>query len=355
MNTRLIAKYLTPLILLMVIVAILVWWFVPALSNTAAPPTASTPAPTQRVTTVNGVTVVTLDMATQAQSGIRAEPLSGAEVQAETSAYGTVLDLQPLMDQRVRYDTARADADAARAMLAASRQEYERSRVLYQDNQNISLKTYQAAQASYRADQARADAAGLKAQNLRAEVQQQFGVTLARWALAARSAEFARLLSRQDVLLRVTLPIDVGVAAPARIQIEANTTQRLPAFLVSPSPQIDPVIQGSAFIYRTASPIATGTNVVAYLPASKQTIPGILIPASAIVWYGGQPWAYVQISNDRFGRYPVAQQSPMQGGFVVSQGFKQGQRVVVSGAQLLLSEELRPPPGSTGCKDPECD
>ena len=355
MNTRLLAKYLTPLILLIIIGAVLVWRFVPGLFNTPAPSPVSPPADAQRVANVNGVPVITLDTATQVQSGIRAEPLSGADRQAETSAYGTVLDLQPLMDQRVRYDTARAEADAARATLAASQQEYERSRVLYQDNQNISLKTYQAAQAAYQADQARADAAGLKVQNIRAEVRQQFGVTLARWALAAHSAEFTRLLSRQDVLLRVTLPIDDAAAAPDRIQIEANTPQRLPAFLVSPSPQSDPTIQGKAFLYRVVAPIASGTSVAAYLPVSKQTQPGILIPASAIVWYGGQPWAYVQIDGEHFGRYPVAQQTPLQGGFVVSQGFKPGQRVVVSGAQLLLSLELLPPPGSSGCKDPECD
>ncbi len=355
MTTRLTAKYLAPLILLTIIGAALIGWFVAGLFSSPASLPVSPAADTQRVANVNGVPVITLDTATQVQSGISAEPLSGADRQAETSAYGMVLDLQPLMDQRVRYDTARADADAARAALAASQQEYERSRVLYQDNQNISLKTYQTAQATYQADQARADAAGLKVQNIRVEVQQQFGITLERWALAAHSAEFARLLSRQDVVLRVTLPIDGVDAAPERIEIEANTPQRLPAFLVSPSPQSDPTIQGKAFLYRVAAPIASGTSVAAYLPASEQTQPGILIPASAIVWYGGQPWAYVQIDSEHFGRYRVAQHTPLQGGFVVSQGFKPGQRVVVSGAQLLLSLELLPPPGSSGCKDPECD
>ena len=116
-------------------------------------------------------------------------------------------------------------------------------------------------------------------------------------------------------------------------------------------------MQGSAFIYRTEAPIATGSNIAAYLPTARQTTRGVLIPAGAIVWYGGQPWAYLQISAERFGRYPVAQNSPMQGGVFMTEGFKPGQRIVIRGAQLLLSEELLPQPGSSssGCKDPECD
>jgi hypothetical protein len=296
-----------------------------------------------------------MDTATQIQNGIRTDSLTSAENQTEISAYGTVLGLQPLIDLRARYAAGLADADTASATLAASRQEYQRSRVLYQDNQNVSLKSYQAAQAAYRSDQARTEAAALNLQNIQAEMRQQFGATLTHWALSTRSPEFARLLNRQEVLLRITVPLDDGIAAPARIKIDANDKRRLPAQLVSLSPQSDPAIQGSAFIYRAAAALASGTRIAAYLPTTKQAARGIVIPADAIVWYGGQPWAYVQMNAKQFGRYPVAEQSPTLGGFFVTRGFKAEQRVVVSGAQLLLSEELKPPPGGSGCKDPECD
>ena len=352
MNSRRVVNRLTLVILVLGMAGITAWLMFQGKRD----PEAAAPALPQRVAIVNGVTVVTLDAATQAQSGIRTELLAAATCQPETVTYGSVLDLQPLIDLRARYFSALADAGTARAMAAASRQEYGRSRLLYQDNQNISLKTYQAARAAYLADKTRADAAEIAAQSIQAAVRQQFGASLGRWALDSRSPKFARLLDRREVVVRVTVPFDAGSEAPARMQITANDNRRLPAYLVSPSPQSDPAIQGSAFIYRVSAPIATGTAIVAYLPAAGQTTRGTIIPDGAVVWYGGQPWAYLQIHSDRFGRYPLAQKAHMPGGFLVAQGFKPGDRVVVSGAQLLLSEELRPQGGSSaGSQDPDGD
>ncbi|CAH1905679.1 RND-type multidrug efflux pump, membrane permease [Candidatus Nitrotoga sp. HW29] len=317
-----------------------------------------TPVPAavpQRVSIVNGLTMITLDTATQVQSGLLVESLSTTTHRTETTVYGTVLDLQPLFDLRTRFMSTQADVDTAKAVVAVSRQEYERNRILYQDNQNISLKTYQAAQAAYLADKAKVNAVQRISESIRGAVRQQFGEPLGHWTLDPHSPQFEKLLNRQEVLLRISLPAGDPIQATNTIQIAANNTQRLPAYLVSPSPQNDPVIQGNAFIYRTAAPIAAGTNIVAYLPTSHETTEDIFIPARAIVWYGGQPWVYVQTAPDRFARRPIARHAPLQGGFFVNESIKAGERVVVSGAQLLLSEELRPPPGSSACKDPECD
>ena len=325
--------------------------------GSAAEQTASPVAPIarQRVSLVNGVNIVTLSAATQRQSGLQVETLPLTNHHAQTTAYASVLDLQPLLDLRARYETARAEADTAVAAITASRGEFERSKLLYQDNQNISLKAYQAAQAAYLSDQARVAAARRAIEAIRTAGRQQFGEPLGHWALDLQSSRFARLRDRQEVLLRVSLPAGSPAKAPATIQIAASDNVRLTAHLVSPSPRIDPDIEGAAFIYRTAASMATGSRVAAYLATSDASTRGVLVPATAIVWHGGQAWAYVQSSPDRFSRLPVAQSEPVDGGFFVSHGIKAGDSVVVSGAQLLLSEEMRPPPNSSSCKDPECD
>ncbi|MEO6421758.1 MAG: hypothetical protein ABIR84_03510, partial [Candidatus Nitrotoga sp.] len=169
----------------------------------------ATPVPAegpQRVSIVNGLTIITLDTATQVQSGLRVKLLSPISHRTETVAYGTVLDLQSLFDLHARFVSAQADADVAKAAVTASRQESERNHILYQDNQNVSLKAYQAAQAVYLADQTKMNVAQRISENIRGAARQQFGEPLGHWVLDPHSSQFERLLNRREVLLRVSLP-----------------------------------------------------------------------------------------------------------------------------------------------------
>lgn len=327
-------------------------------SRGSADPARQSPAPaaSSPVSVVNGVTMVQLDAATQSRSGVGTEALAAMTRRSEVTVYGSVLDLQPLIDLRSRHDAAQADAVAARAAAAVSRAELERNRALYEDQRNVSLKAYQAAQAGDRADRAKADAAALNLRNIEASAQQQFGSTLARWAFDPGSSAFTRLLARQDVLVRVTLPPAPGTQAPPReIDVQASGGGRSPGSLVSPAAQADPGVAGNSFLYRVASPLPVGSSVVAYLPTSAQTAQGTFVPSSAVVWYAGQPWAYVQDSPARFARRPLGHAAEAEGGFFITEGLQPGERVVTSGAGLLLSEEQRPPSGGASCKDPECD
>lgn len=302
---------------------------------------------------VNGVPVVTVDAAMQQQSGIRTEALSSTSHQTETSAYGTVVDLSPLIDLRSRMVSMRGEVDAAKAAAFASGQQVERYRTLYRQQHAVSLQKIQAEEAAHLADEARLNAAQRNSDNIRTQARQQFGEPLTSWALDSDSPHFARLANRQDVLVRVTFPSGDRSQAPADIELDVND-KRVPAHLVSASAESDPTIQGRAFIYRAATSIPDGTNLVAHLPITTQATQGIIVPGAAIVWHAGQPWAYVQIAPGRFARRPVDRSAPTSDGFFVADGFKPDDRVVISGAQLLLSEELRPTPGA-GCKDPECD
>jgi multidrug efflux system membrane fusion protein len=312
-------------------------------------------SPARSVSVVDGVTVVTLKVAAQRQSGLGTEPLAAASHRPEATAYGTVLDLQPLFDLRSHYATAQSGAAAARASASASRAEQERSRLLYEDDRNISLRALQTATAGYQSDAAKADAAAVGVRDIEAAVRQQFGPAVAGWALGSESAEFVRILRRSDVLVRVTLAPGAPVKAADQIQVQAATGGRLPAYLVSAGVPNDPGIAGAGFIYRVAAALPAGSAVTAFLPAAAQAEQGVLVPASAVVWYAGQPWAYLQTGEATFARRPLGQPVEQDAGLFVARGLKAGERVVTQGAQLLLSEEQKPPPTGAGCKDPECD
>jgi hypothetical protein len=68
---------------------------------------------------------------------------------------------------------------------------------------------------------------------------------------------------------------------------------------------------------------------------------GVLIPRSAIVEQGGKSWVYIETSDERFTRRAVPLDLSLPHGFVAANGFSPGDRVVVVGAQSLLSEEFK--------------
>ncbi|MDX8478914.1 hypothetical protein RFN28_10540 [Mesorhizobium sp. VK24D] len=312
-------------------------------------------APASRVSNEDGLTIVTLDEATQKRSGIATDALTATKRRLEQTAYGSVLDLQQLIDFQTRYRAAAADVASARAALDASSQEAERNRVLFRDHMNISQKALQAAQAAWSADQAKLESAEANLEGVRASAQQQFGPPLGS-LIAGKDTALAGLLNGQDMMLRIVLPIDSSRSAPDQITFDDGARGRVAARLVSASPQSDPIAEGPTFLYHAPASLPVGSKVIARLPMGQQPAPGVVIPRTAVLWFGGQPWAYVQQGKDRFVRRLVDDQSPYDGGYFVDGGFEAGERVVTRGAQLLLSEEQRPPiTAAAACKDPECD
>ncbi|MDE2296997.1 MAG: metal transporter [Burkholderiales bacterium] len=327
-------------------------------TETPAADAASAASATPAVTRVNGVTTVTLDAATQAGNGIRAEPLEAAQYRDEAVASAVVVDLQPLIDLRTRYAAAATERATAAALQEAARQEYERNRALYAQDQNVSLKALQAAQAGERAARARAEAASRALVDVRGALRTQYGQTLAQWAADPQSAPFQRLLDHREVLVQVTAPLGTAGADAPRIEVAGTDNRRQVASFVARAQQVDAALAGTGAIYRTAASPATanGARLQAFVPRGDAApAAGVVVPANALVWFAGQPWAFVQATPERFARTPVPTTAPMGDGYFVSQGIAPGARVVVSGAQLLLSEELKPRTAGSACKDPECD
>ncbi len=325
----------------------------------SAAPAAFTPptvAQAPRVQTVNGETVVLASVDEQRASHIGVVPLAASTARPETTAYTTVIDLQPFFDLHNRATAARSNRQGARAQADASRAQYQRDYVLFKDNRNVSQKSLQDARAVMLADQAKLQAAEAAQNVLDATLRQQFGAALASAATAPASDLLQQLMSGHTEVLRVTLTAKDGASAPAQISIDGLDGRLVAARKLSASPQIDPSIQGSPYFYAIDSILPVGTRTTAHIPLKGKGRQGLLIPENAVIWYGGQQWAYVKTAADRFTRRYMPSALAVDGGFVVTNGFRAGDEVVIRGAQLLLSEELRPQGIATQCKDPpECD
>jgi hypothetical protein len=286
----------------------------------------------------NGTTIVIVDEATQARSGIRMQAIGSTTAAGGAAIYGTVIDIQSLVELSGRYASAVSTLDAAKIEQVSTSAELARVKALHADEQNVSLKVVDAARAAQATAVSKVKVAEASTRALEGTIRQQFGATIAQWAVSRTSRELAPFLTRQDVLARIVLGTQAG-PAPKSLTMFGNDQTPHEARLVSPSPQTDPNVQGQPYLYRVAATLPTGTRLTGFISSERQS--ALEIPASAIVWYGGQPWAYVKVTPTRFERRAILDAMPRNGDLLANSGFKPGELVVIHGAQLLLSEESR--------------
>jgi hypothetical protein len=294
---------------------------------------------------------VILNEEAQEASGIRTEVLQKTSYTPKVRALGRVLDLTPLVEVRTRFQAASGKAREAGAALTASQKEYDRVRELYHLNRNVSEKTLQAAKAVWEAGQARQATAIAAQGDIRDEARLRWGEPLAGWALGEESDKrLSDLLFGRRVLVEVIPPLEKGPQTPPkRIEVESGDGQEgaVQARFLSPSPRVDPALQGRSYFYLApGSSLAAGMRVVAYLPAGRGAKSGVIIPAGALVWYAGRAWVYLRTGPEHFVRRPVATDTRAPGGWFVTDPELAGARVVADGAQLLFSEEFTPAQGA---------
>jgi hypothetical protein len=288
--------------------------------------------------------VIKLSSETQALVGISVAPLPSAREQQQITAPAVVLSVQDLVSLVTSYAAGQATLRKAENDLSVSRREYERLKNLYTNQQNVSAKTFQAAEGLFHNDQTDVAAARQNLSLQAATLRQNWGDAVAKW-VAEDSSNLQRILNRQEVLVQVTVPPGNLSKAPATVSLELPDQRSTTAAFVSAFPRVDPRIQGASFLYATPAQgmIAPGLNLVAHLtygPRHK----GVVVPSSAVIWRQGKAWAYVQTARDEFIRSAVSEDRPVAGGFFVTAGFAVGDKVVTRGAEQLLAIELNPTP-----------
>lgn len=267
------------------------------------------------------------------------------ELQPQRIAFGRVLDPTRI----VALDGELAAADAA---LAASRAEHERTQNLFKTGENLARKAVETAEAQFRADE-------IKASSLRRSALLEWGPAFAALDTAARH-EFVEQLVRGDTaLIRVDiLPGDALAEPPksARVLVLGREEQSIATQNITPAADVDAKTQAQGFILRVDHPpfaLRPGMALTAWLELPQKPRAGFAIPRSAVLRHDGRAWVYVQEEEEKFVRKPVTLDTPLDGdkGWFVPEGggIEAGDLLVTTGAQSLLSEELK----AQGSGEPE--
>lgn len=289
---------------------------------------------------VNGETRLSISKDAVAAGGIEIDHLKSINFQKRADGLGTVVQPQTLLDQRRTYQTAAADVARAEITSGAAGVELQRQQALHRD-QAATTKALEAAQVAAGTYNTNLQLARTQLQLQEATLKQQWGPILADWLISG-SAQLDRLLSGKDLLVQVALPTGQHVTDPRVVQIELTSGDRLDAKIVSSVPLADPKFQAQSFyaVLAASARLLPGMTVSSTIPIGSP-VTGVEIPNAAVVRWQGKLYAFAEIASGEFARRPITTDVPTPDGWLVNSGFSAGTGVVVRGAQLLLSQEMK--------------
>jgi biotin carboxyl carrier protein len=156
-------------------------------------------------------------------------------------------------------------------------------------------------------------------------------------------------------LVRVAWLEGSSEVAPPSLTLSPGGDLRVPARLVGPAPEADPVTRRPAYLYRSTRSwpgAAPGVPLVALVAAPGGPAPSadtaaagrradVVVPDSAVVQWEGLAWVYRRRTAGQFERVRVKTDRPVAGGWHSGPPLAPGDSVVLRGAEELLSEEFR--------------
>jgi hypothetical protein len=283
-------------------------------------------------------TAVLVDALTQERIGLKMEAPVAAQWQPEVKGYGRVIDPATL-------SAAVADLESARTAAAASGREYDRLKTLAEQN-NASARALETARATATHDQ-------LGFESTLAKFALDWGKALAEQTGLAAFVQ--QLSGSETTLVRLDLPAGQVLPSPpvsARIVALTDETKSVDGELCSATAGVNPATQSQSFFYLLkGQPLTLGAAVTGFLKVAGEPMNGVIVPSNAVLRYEGKGWVYVQTGTNSFTRTEVPLDRPIGSGWFVAANLTPASRVVVSGAQTVLSAELSGGNFNSGSRD----
>jgi hypothetical protein len=293
---------------------------------------------------IDGYHVIVLDKETQKLSGLQTMEARAAGYRPEFIAYGKSISIQPLLELRNNYLLALTGSQSAAAKFRQSEQSIKRVEDLYR-NGIAAKRRLQEQQSQWQVDKSQVDAAHFQGRAIAGEARLIWGKQLADWAMAADSSRLDVFVSGQKTLLQITLQANRQLPDDVRtifVEASGDRGKAQEARLISIAPETDNTVQGTGYFFETEGKgISIGMSVSAWIPEQKEPVPGVVIPKSAVIRSMDQMFVYIKTSENQFSRRLLMQAKPAADGYFVGAAIKSGEKIVTTGGQMLLSEELR--------------
>jgi hypothetical protein len=277
----------------------------------------------------SGRPVISMSKEDQAKVGVTAARPGARQLRPELKVYGKVLDPGLLATNVAELWTAQVASVSASNYLASLKDI---------DKGQVSI------QRSMRLGEAQAQRDRAMVQSVAARLASVWGKGVAE---NTNLPGLVELLTAGDAaLLRLELPIGQSwpkTVGKARVRTPAGSL--VVAEFLGETLGVDPLTLGCAGIFLVQPntlPVRRGEPVTGYLELAEEPIAGVIVSSDALVWSEGTAWVYrAEGPGNTFTRIGLSLDHPTEGGWLVTSGLTTNDFVVVTGAQSLLSEELK--------------
>ncbi|WP_339778472.1 hypothetical protein [uncultured Methylophaga sp.] len=287
---------------------------------------------------------VELTEAAQKMASIESQTLMESFYTPEIRAMAVVIPTRELQLAHSRCSEAKMNLRMAKVNEQGMSKELSRLKTLKKATGSVASKEVNYAQTNLSLAQTESELKQQLLENCHAEVRQQWPQPIADWVING-GEEFNLLMSREQSIIKVTLPpkqslnpnVDTVRWQQPYQQNNVGQAQRLAAAI-----SVDPVLSGETwFFLNKSSSLQEGAKLQVWVPTEQGAFSAVLIPYQSVIWYAGQPWAYLHMDEKRFQRISLLNGHDSVEGMYLQQGFHPGDAVVTSGAQTLLSEEFK--------------
>jgi hypothetical protein len=262
------------------------------------------------------------------KAGVQTEAAKTVDYAEETSGYGAVIPHESIAQAAAELATAQAAEKQSRSALART--------------QRLS-GTPGAMSADVEETNALKLATDTAALNL---AKQRLSATFGQkppWSSGENLGLLQALADGSTQLVRVTFPLgSLPGEVPKALSVSrlgsGSSGKRWKLGLIWPAPADATVPGRSFFSVLRAGELGEGERIIAWAPVGASQS-GVLIPAEAAVISQGKYWCYIEEKPGTFVRTAIDNSKPFENGYVVTQGVKAGDKVVIQGAAQLLAQE----------------
>ena len=297
----------------------------------------------------NGLDFVVISKVVQINSGIKTEKIKVATHTKTITSYGNVLSLDSLIEQKNKLNEIKNQIDILKNEFIRDKRNYERFKSLNEDNKNISDKALQESQVAYQTTQLNLIKSQALIDGLEQNIRVQWGDKILAMVQSPSSNSILDFLLHDKArLIRITLSTNSTNDVPKDISLSLidNRNDQFLAKYLSEAPQLDKNLQGKTYFYVTYNnQLRFDSRLIVSASQSNSSNSSnklLFIPKESIVWNAGKAWIYIKTAEDKFVRKSIDTSVEDNDGWMINEDqIKENDEIVVSGSQLMLSEEFK--------------